>query len=350
MAVELLGAMGSLLEAEHLLEENKNLWSSNALLSSQGQQLIQQIHLKYLYSGADIITTNTYQASVDLLQEELNYSQEQATQLLITAVQLANTARNTFWEENSAHTHVERNKPLIAASCGPYAAKLHNLSEYSGDYEQVSVADLMKFHQKQWEIFNSLKEIDLILFETIPSFVEVQAVLQLMGQHKAELNKPFIISLACNESALNDSRAIAEVAEIIMKTVTENQLNDYFIAIGINCVLPKYCKGLIERINDQINSFNGSDSSLCSSGGGCNMKFPLILCYPNSRDDCWEKGSEQADYLHPNEQHLCEWSNQVMQWYAAGARIIGGCCTTTPQHIQAARQVLTNYQYSQGEE
>lgn len=50
-------------------------------------------------AGADLIITNTYQASVDLFVKHLNVSEEEAYDLIKKAVQMAHTAVERFMQE-----------------------------------------------------------------------------------------------------------------------------------------------------------------------------------------------------------------------------------------------------------
>lgn len=148
---------------------------------------------RFLLSGADVISTATYQASVEGFIDHLNVSSERAKELIMSGVQLAKDTVKTFvgkdndskrkcdWSADIQHW-VKRIKelqffflfsltdetklnsgcneglaekcssgqrcPLVAGSLGPYGAFLHNGSEYTGDYaEKMSVqVSLLAFH------------------------------------------------------------------------------------------------------------------------------------------------------------------------------------------------------------
>jgi homocysteine S-methyltransferase len=67
----------------------------------------------------------------------------------------------------------------------------------------------------------------------------------------------------------------------------------------------------------------------------CELGATRLLVYPNSgehydaTDKCWHG---QAD--------IQRFSIAAAQWLAAGANWIGGCCRTTPAHIQALQREL----------
>jgi homocysteine S-methyltransferase len=62
-----------------------------------------------------------------------------------------------------------------------------------------------------------------------------------------------------------------------------------------------------------------------------------LLCYPNSGERwdagarCWVEGTGVTDFAEP-----------ARRWYAAGARLIGGCCRTTPADIATIAHSLRN--------
>lgn len=91
------------------------LWS--ARFNAVNPEAVIQSHLDFLSSGAEIILTNTYQASVEGYQEYLNLNREESCELIKSTVKLAHIARDKFLS-----SRVERERqPLIFASIG----KLH---------------------------------------------------------------------------------------------------------------------------------------------------------------------------------------------------------------------------------
>jgi homocysteine S-methyltransferase len=80
-------------------------------------------------------------------------------------------------------------------------------------------------------------------------------------------------------------------------------------AIGINCTSPKYIQSLIRRAKQATQK--------------------PILAYPNSGETYdAEKNDWNGDPV------LASFGLQALEWYEAGARLIGGCCRTTPGDIQ----------------
>lgn len=93
---------------------------------------------------------------------------------------------------------------------------------------------------------------------------------------------------------------------------------DNFLAVGVNCVNPRYVTPLFKAVNGMR-----ADAD----------KIPLVV-YPNSGevynvDDGW-CGKEDCV---PLEVYLPEWIN-------LGAKIVGGCCRTYARDIKRIRQVV----------
>ncbi|KAM0889826.1 hypothetical protein ACQ4PT_027454 [Festuca glaucescens] len=147
------GAMGTELEA-HGADLQDELWSARCLVSAP--HLIRKVHLDYLEAGANIITTASYQATLQGFQSR-GLSREQSEALLRRGVQVAQEARAIFLEGRSKGPYAarenndgstERRPVLVAASVGSYGAYLADGSEYTGDYgRSVTKEALKKFHR-----------------------------------------------------------------------------------------------------------------------------------------------------------------------------------------------------------
>ena len=269
------------------------LWSAKVLI--EAPDLIRQVHEDYLQAGADCITTASYQASVEgFMRRGLN--RDAALELIRRSVQLALAARDAFWRE-PAH-RIGRPRPLVAASVGPYGAFLADGSEYRGDYGLTEV-ELMDFHRPR---LAALLEAgaDLLACETIPCFSEARALARLLTEFP---NASAWMSFSARDEAhLWHGERLAECAA---------WLNDQpqAVAIGVNCTAPRYLPGLIEAVRA--------------------VTAKPIVVYPNSGEtydpvqQVWSGVSDAETF-----------ATEARRWYASGARLIGGCCRTTPDHIR----------------
>jgi hypothetical protein len=93
--VVLDGALATELERRGA-DLNDPLWSARLLIENPG--LIEQVHTGYLWAGADVITTASYQASFAGF-ERRGLSQSQSVELMRLSVRLACAARDRFWSD-----------------------------------------------------------------------------------------------------------------------------------------------------------------------------------------------------------------------------------------------------------
>jgi homocysteine S-methyltransferase len=277
------------------------LWSAKMLL--EGPDLIRQIHLDYFMAGADVATTASYQTSfAGFARRGLN--QDQAAGLMIRSVQLAQEARDRFWSDLA--NRKGRIKPLVAASIGCYGACLHDGSEYRGDYG-LSIDQLIAFHRPRMQVLAE-SGADLLACETIPCLIEAEALVRLLP----EFGMPAWISFSCMDErhvchgeTLADCLALADACENV-------------VALGINCTPPRLVTGLLASVR------------------GTTRK-PLVV-YPN-RGESWD--AQARCWI--GETNPLDWGEAARSWYAAGARLIGGCCRTTPDNIRRMAKDLRGH-------
>lgn len=296
--VMLDGALATELERRGAML-NDGLWSARILLDSP--DLIRQVHYDYLVAGADVITTASYQATFAGFAR-IGLGRKQAADTMRLSVRLALEARESFWADPGNRTGRER--PLVAASVGPYGAYLADGSEYRGDYG-LSIAELMDFHGPRMAVLAG-SGADLLAFETIPCQVEGEALVALLREFPAV---PAWLSFSCRSGQeVSDGEPFAGCAALA------NQ-SEQIVAVGVNCTAPRYIEELL-RVARGV------------------TEKPL-LCYPNSGEawdplnNCWVGSTGVTDFRTP-----------AQRWRAVGATLIGGCCRTTPEDIRDMRQAL----------
>jgi homocysteine S-methyltransferase len=130
------GGLSNVLE-EQGHDLNHKLWTAK-LLETNPESII-QAHYAYLKSGAKCITTSSYQASLPGFMA-MGHDRHTAELLILKTTRLAEIAI-----ERAMESGLVDQKPLIAASIGPYGAYLADGSEYHGNYG-VSDETLREFH------------------------------------------------------------------------------------------------------------------------------------------------------------------------------------------------------------
>ncbi len=271
------GGLATQLEAQGCDISNP-LWSASMIQSDPLQ--IVDAHRKYLDAGAQIIISASYQTT--------------DPELVAGAAHLALRARDEFVADNPGV-----DPPLVAASIGPYGAVRSDGSEYTGEYDKDR-AGLLQFHEARIAQMDD-SAVDILACETIPSLDEASALAELL----LGVVTPAWVSFSCRDDArICDGTSIEVAAQLF-------QDHPKVKAIGVNCTAPQHIEGLIARIATTL------------------PEMP-ILVYPNSGESfdavnkTWS-GTTTAE----------DWTASADKWCAAGARIVGGCCRTTPEHIGA---------------
>ena len=283
---------------------NDELWSAKILLEQS--ETIKQVHLDYFKAGADCAITASYQATIQGFAKR-GLNEKEAFALIQKSVKLAIEARDEFWSK--ASNRVGRPKPFIAASVGPYGAFLADGSEYRGNYG-LTEKELMDFHRPRMKALieagpdpsthPSVAGQCILACETIPCLVEAQAI--------AKLLKEFPDITAWVSFTAGDEKHISE-GQVFADCVKQLENSPQIAAIGINCTSPKYISVLIreaKKVTDKP-----------------------VLVYPNSGETYnATKNDWNGDPV------LDSFGEQAREWYNAGARMIGGCCRTTPEDIR----------------
>jgi homocysteine S-methyltransferase len=289
------GAMATELEARGC-DLHDPLWSAKVLLETPG--LIREVHADYFAAGADCAITASYQATFQGFAQR-GLSSDESADLMRLSVRLACEARDDFWASKPS----ARVKPFVAASVGPYGAFLADGSEYRGDYG-LSLTDLMDFHRPRMAVLAN-SGADMLACETIPCLLEAQALLNVLEEFP-EMTAWFSFS-ARDGLHTNHGELISDCARMLE--------HPQVAAIGVNCSAPEFV------------------ADLTRNARGATTK--PILAYPNSGEvyDATQK-------RWTGESTCSSFATHARAWFAAGARVIGGCCRTSPEHIRELSTVI----------
>ncbi|MCO7128152.1 homocysteine S-methyltransferase [Sporolactobacillus shoreicorticis] len=289
------GAMATEIEKQGIAIDSA-LWAAAVIHCKPSS--IKKVHLDYFRAGADIATTNTYQATLAGFQQS-GYTELEAERFIKEAVNIAIQARCEFWETLTVTQKQVCPYPLVAGSVGPYGAFLADGSEYTGEYA-LNEAGYRMFHRSRMHL---LKEAgaDLFAFETMPNFDETKVLAELLTHDFPDDEAWLSFSLA-DDTHLCDGTPLADAAAYFNAV-------DQISAIGINCVAMKRVEAAIMTIRE--------------------ITSKPIIVYPNSgerynpRTKQWEKSKMQESY-----------GSASKTWFEAGASLIGGCCRTSPDDIR----------------
>ena len=279
-----------------------DLWSARLLI--EDPQAVRQLHLDYFRAGADVAISASYQASFEGFARR-GLSRDQSATLMQRSVRLAQEARDQFWDERAyADSEADRIRPLVAASVGSYGAFLADGSEYRGAYG-LSDDALREWHRPRLEALIAA-EPDLLACETVPCLQEGEVLVELLTEYR---ETAAWLSFSCRDRK-NVSSGEPFAACLAVASSAPN-----VVAVGLNCTAPRFARQLLL----------GANESTCK---------PLV-CYPNSGEEwdassrAWVSGREEYQFLA-----------LAASWKTAGARLVGGCCRTSPDDIRSLRSRL----------
>jgi homocysteine S-methyltransferase len=263
------------------------LWSARLLVDAP--QEITAVHSAFFRAGAMIATTASYQASFDAFAAS-GISRNDTVGLLRRSVELAKTARDEVGVAGCQ----------VAASVGPYGAALADGSEYRGRYG-LRVAQLQDWHRPRLEVLADAGA-DVLALETIPDVDEAEALVTLVRS----LGLPAWLSYTIDGTRTRAGQPLAD-AFAVAAGVPE------IVAVGVNCCAP--------------------DDVLPAIASARETGKPVIV-YPNSGER-WDRARRAwvgASRFSPQ---------LAVQWVAAGARVVGGCCRVRPAHIAELAAALS---------
>jgi len=287
--VVLDGAMATELEARGCNLAD-SLWSAKVLV--ENPELIREVHLDYFRAGAQVAITASYQATpAGFAARGLDDAQSRA--LIGKSVELARKAREAYLAENARAGTL-----LVAGSVGPYGAYLADGSEYRGDYVR-SADEFTAFHRPRVEALLDAGA-DLLACETLPSFAEITALAALIAEYP-RARAWFSFTLRDSEH-LSDGTPLREVVSVLANY-------PQIVALGINCIALENTTAALDHLH-----------SLTS--------LPLVV-YPNSG----EHYDAVSKTWHHHGEACATLAGYLPEWLAAGAKLIGGCCRTTPKDI-----------------
>jgi homocysteine S-methyltransferase len=259
------------------------LWSARLLL--EDPDMIRAVHADYFAAGADVAISASYQASFEGFADR-GLSRERGADLIRRSVALARDAADGAGSER-----------IVAASVGPYGAILADGSEYDGRYGR-SVQQLIEFHEPRIEVLLEAGP-DVLAAETIPSILEAEALVTILERLPGTTAW---ISFSCSDGLhISDGTAFADAASLA--TSIPN-----VVAVGVNCSPPIHLPALLSSTK---------------------VEAPL-LAYPNL-GSTWDAAAKSWILEGPRP----DLGAMAGDWRAAGARIVGGCCGTTPDDIRS---------------
>ncbi len=286
---------------------NDTLWTAKVL--QEQPELIKKVHTDYFRAGADCGITASYQATIPGLMAK-GMSESEAEDIIASSVRVFLEARDEWWKAEGEKEG--REYPLCLASAGPYGAFLADGSEYRGNYK-ISDEELKDFHGRRMEILKDTGA-DMFLIETIPSKREA-LVCAVLAE---ELGLDYWVSFSClSGTKICEGDPVRECVKELVKD------RPHLKMVGVNCTDPRFIVSLIEEIKAGLRE---ADKDL------------PIGVYPNSGEKydpgtkTWTRAGEGMAF-----------GAYAYEYMKAGAKAVGGCCTTVDSHIKQIADARDRY-------
>ncbi|WP_435625804.1 homocysteine S-methyltransferase family protein [Flagellimonas sp.] len=309
------GAMGTMLQRYKFEEEDFRgerfkdwehpLKGNNDLLSLSQPEAIAEVHRKYFEAGADIVETNTFSgttiAMADYHMEDLVY------ELNYESARIAKEVANEF-------TQQEPHKPrFVAGSMGP-TNKTASMSPDVNDpgFRAVSFDELRIAYKQQAEALID-GGADILLVETIFDTLNAKAALFAIEEVKDERGIEIPIMVSGTITDASGRTLSGQTAQAFLISISHIPI----LSVGFNCALG--AKQLVPHL-EVISAKSDFAVSAHPNAG-----------LPNAFGEYDETPEQMRD--------------QIEEYLEKGlVNIVGGCCGTTPEHIQAIADLVKKYE------
>lgn len=281
------GAMGTMLQ-------RKGLQGNSESFNLTNPETIGEIHSEYIEAGADIITANSFSAN-SISQSEYNLS-EKAGQMAEAAARIARKAADEA-----------PRKIWVAGSVGPTSKSL-SLAQNINDpiFRPYSFDGMAEAFERQIRgLING--GVDLLLFETCFDALNTKAALYALGHIPEAKDIPVMISASMSDKS--------------GRTLTGQTMEAFYRSI-------QHCNPLSFGLNCSL----GAEEMIPLIAEVASFATCAVSCYPNAG-----LPNEMGEY----DESPSRMAESVRKMALAGSvNIVGGCCSTTPEHIKAVAEAV----------
>ncbi|SBT12984.1 methionine synthase [Vibrio celticus] len=305
------GGMGTMIQDYKLEEQDyrgerfadwhSDLKGNNDLLVLTQPKLIKDIHMEYLEAGADILETNTFNATtiamadydMESLSEEINFA----------AAKLAREAADEW-------TAKTPDKPrFVAGVLGP-TNRTCSISPDVNDpgYRNVSFDELVEAYSESTRALIKGGS-DLILIETIFDTLNAKACAFAVESVFEEVGISLPVMISGTITDASGRTLSGQTTEAFYNALRHVKP----ISFGLNCALGP----------DELREYVGEMSRISE----CNVSAHPNAGLPNAFGEYDLSPEDMAE-------HVKEWAESGF------LNLIGGCCGTTPEHIREMAEAV----------
>ncbi len=311
--VALDGAMGTMVQDQNLSEEDfrgerfanyhMDIKGNNDILVITKPDVIRDIHLAFLRQGVDILETNSFNATT-IAQADYDM-EEYVTEINIQAAKVAREACDI--------AEAEDGKPrFVAGVIGP-TNRTASISPDVNDpgYRNTSFDELVTaFKQATTALLEG--GADTIMIETVFDTLNAKAAIFAVKEVEEELGYEVPIMLSGTITDASGRTLSGQTTEAFYNAIAHAEP----LSVGLNCALgPQELRQYVEEI-----------SRVCET---------YVSIHPNAG-----LPNEFGEYDETPE----EMAEEIAVWAQKGwINIIGGCCGTTPNHVQAMAEAAQKF-------
>ena len=308
------GGMGTMIQNLKLDEQafrgdrfadyEREVQGNNDLLNLTQPALLRNIHADYLDAGADIIETNTFN-STRLSQADYGL-EEIAKELNVSAARLARQVADEYTAKNPA-------KPrFVAGAVGPTSRTASISPDVNNPgYRNVDFQTLV---DNYYEAIEGLVEggCDLILIETIFDTLNAKAAIYATQQYFEDRGVTLPIMISGTITDASGRTLSGQTTEAFWNSVAHARP----ISVGLNCALgADALRPYVEELSAKAETY--------------------VSAHPNAG-----LPNEFGEYDQTPEEMA-----EIVEGFARDGflNIIGGCCGSRPDHIEAVAQAVAKY-------
>mgnify|MGYP002628113398 FL=1 len=310
------GAMGSMIfglgltEAEVRSERFKewphDLKNCTDVFGLTHPEKITELHRQYLEAGADIIETNTFQASLVGLSD-FDFPEDIVREINFAGVANARRAADEYTAKTPDQPR------FVAGSIGPTSKQ----TAISTKVEDPAFRNT-SFEEMEESYFIQVKAlveagVDILFPETVIDTLNLKACLFAIARYFEESGNVVPVMVSGTFAESGSTFVSGQLVEAFWNSISHFPM----VSVGMNCALgPDIMRSHIEELSK--------------------ISTRYISCHPNAGTP-----NEMGEFdLGPDQM-----AATIKEWAESGwLNIVGGCCGTTPAHIAAISKAVRGCQ------
>lgn len=305
------GAMGTMIQQYNLTESDfrgerfreiqGQLKGNNDLLCLTRPDVIEEIHRRYLEAGADIIETNTFNATRVSMADY--HMQDYCREINLEAARLARRLADEYTQKN-----LEKPR-FVAGSVGPTNKTCSMSPDVNNPaFRALTYDELLEAYCEQME---ALIEggVDAILIETIFDTLNAKVAIQAAELSMQKMGRKLPLMLSVTVSDIAGRTLSGQTLDAFLASVQHAEL----FSVGLNCSFgARQLKPFLEQLAKRAPYY--------------------ISAYPNAG---------LPNSLGQYDQSPEEMAAEVKEYIDEGlVNIIGGCCGTTEEYIARYQDLI----------